>query len=130
MPRLAIVAGQAPADLSQALGLRQLAKQHGHELIPAGEPLYMALGAMPGNQFVKPTPVENGNQLTVQACRTYNGLSSLVFGSMFFSQINIFPPRRILFNSAVALPSFYFSQKPVLEKSDLKHSNRIFDSGG
>jgi hypothetical protein len=106
VPQLAVAAGQPTADLSQALGLRQLAKKHGHELIPAAEPLGMALGAMLGHQFVKPTPVENGNQLTEQARRTYHGLSSLVFGSMFFSLINIFPPRRIFFNYGLALLRF------------------------
>jgi len=42
MTHLATGDGQAIADLPQALGLSQLAKQHGNELVPRGESLGVA----------------------------------------------------------------------------------------
>jgi hypothetical protein len=39
MLRFTKTTGQSTADLSQRMRLPQLAKQHGHELIPAPEPL-------------------------------------------------------------------------------------------
>lgn len=44
---------QTAADLAQGLGPAQLAKQHGHELIPAGEAAAMTLGLMPLHQRFK-----------------------------------------------------------------------------
>jgi hypothetical protein len=37
---------QAHADFAQRVQMRHLAKQHGHELFPAGEPLGVELGLM------------------------------------------------------------------------------------
>jgi hypothetical protein len=38
--------GQPQADLAQRIHVRHLAKQHGHELFPAGETFAVALGLM------------------------------------------------------------------------------------
>ena len=37
--------GHPVADLAQGLGLSKLAEQHGHEVVPAREPLAVAFGA-------------------------------------------------------------------------------------
>jgi hypothetical protein len=38
--------GQPQANLAQRVQMRHLAKQHGHELFPAGEPFGVELGLM------------------------------------------------------------------------------------
>ena len=38
--------GQPQANLAQRIQMRHLAKQHGHKLFPAGEPLGPVLGLM------------------------------------------------------------------------------------
>ena len=50
---LAFAAGQSPADLTQGLGLPELAEKHGHELSPAGEASGMAFGAVLADQLLK-----------------------------------------------------------------------------
>jgi len=44
--QLAQAASETPADFAQRLGLRQLAEQHGDELIPAGEAFSVFFGLM------------------------------------------------------------------------------------
>ena len=117
MLQLAVTAGQPAANFSQTLGLRQLTKKHSHELIPATEPLGMALSAMLGNQLVKPAPVENGDQLTEKARAAYHGPSSLVFGLMLIVVDQHFPPKedffqpRPLFTSILLQPKTCFGQE-------------------
>ena len=44
MPSLAETTGQAAADLPERLGLSELTKHHGHELLPATEPFGASIG--------------------------------------------------------------------------------------
>jgi hypothetical protein len=60
VPQLAFAGGQPVGNVAQTVDRSQLAKQHGHELVPAAESLGIALGSMlahggietgAGNQF-------------------------------------------------------------------------------
>jgi len=64
--------GQAVADLSQGLGLGQLAEQHGQEVVPTGEPLAAALGTDIADQVVKLVAGKKLQKLAKQAGVTYH----------------------------------------------------------
>ena len=51
MLRFTKTTGQAAADLSQRMGLSQLAKKHGHKLVPATESLGASFGLGCMNRF-------------------------------------------------------------------------------
>jgi len=53
MPELAFAGSQAAADFTQRLGLSQLARQHGHELPPAGETAGVPLRPVLTNELFK-----------------------------------------------------------------------------
>jgi hypothetical protein len=53
---------------SKALGLGQLAKEHGYKLIPGSEPLRVPLDLVFRSNPMKFNSTEQSNQLTKQAC--------------------------------------------------------------
>jgi len=63
MFQLAQAASETPADFAQRLGLRQLAEQHGDELIPAGEAFAVFLSLMFVDDVCEITTGENSQNL-------------------------------------------------------------------
>jgi hypothetical protein len=72
MPQLTLTTGKAPADLSEALGLGELAEKHGDKLIPARIALAMAFGSMFYDQFMEFPAIKQGDQLTEKARTSYH----------------------------------------------------------
>ena len=70
--------GKPAANLTEGMGLAQLAKKHGNELIPAGEPLGGVLGAMLLDQCGKLGPGKMLEQLIEQTGYLYDCLALLV----------------------------------------------------
>jgi hypothetical protein len=64
--------GQPPSNLSEALGLSELAEQHGHKVIPRAQYLAISFGTMLSNRMIELTLVEQGNQWTKKARTTYH----------------------------------------------------------
>ncbi len=68
MFQLAQAASETPADFAQRLGLRQLAEQHGDELIPAGEAFAVLFGLMFTDDVGEFAAGEDRQYLAEHAC--------------------------------------------------------------
>jgi hypothetical protein len=84
MAKLAHTASQSTTYFSKALGLGQLAKEHGYKLIPGSEPLRVPLGLVSNNDPMKFNSTEQSNQLSKQACMSYHRSVLLVVGFRLF----------------------------------------------
>ena len=106
MPQLALAGGQPAADLAQRLRPSQVAKQHGHELAPAGETAGMALRPVLGHN---PLKLVAGKQL--QHLAENAGYSCHGGGG---------PPDADYVFSTQTVTEFYRRRsKPNLDKSDI-----------
>jgi len=91
VPHLAHATGQSAANLTQALCLGNLAKQHGHEVVPGVKLLCEPLGLVPMNQPIEFFSVKQRYQLTEEARMSYHRSSSLALGDCFSWSINNIP---------------------------------------
>jgi hypothetical protein len=83
MSQFSKAAGQTAADFPKTLGLSNLTKQHGYEMIPGTEPFGAALCTMPPHQSVEMLTIKQRNQLTEKTRMLYHGPSSLFLGSCY-----------------------------------------------
>ena len=102
--------GQTVADLTQALGLSQLAKEHGDTLVPGGEAFGVAFRPTFIDQPQKRIPGQNLENLAEQTCGKLHSRDSF---EVFWRWVVLSPYyflESLLYCSA---------RKPILDKSDL-----------
>jgi len=73
MPQAAFTGSQSLVDLAQALGLAQLAEQHGHQLAPTRETLDPPSGAVLAHQRLELTAQEPLEKLAENAGYSIQG---------------------------------------------------------
>jgi len=101
--------GQAVADLPQALGLSQLAKEHSDILIPGGESLGMTFSSAFIDQSQERVPGHDLEYLAEQTCGKLHGRDSFVVVLLIVLSLYYFAES--LFTSQ--------PEKPILDKSDV-----------
>ena len=101
MSEFAKAAGQAAAYLPQAFCLGELTEKHGNEMVPATETLGITFGLMTIDQFTEFCPIEDGDELTEQACMPYHWASSLALGILLVVVDQHFAPQGGFFSTSL-----------------------------
>lgn len=94
-------AGQFAADLPEALGLCELAEEHGNEMFPWIKLFSEPFRLITIYKFMKFFPVDQSNKLTEQARMFYHWASSLFSWYCVFCGEATIPTRRIFFQPIV-----------------------------
>ncbi len=69
----ALATGQAGAEFPEAVGMAELAEQHGHELGPAGEAAGVAFGPVVADQLLELGPRKKLEKLTEDGAESVHG---------------------------------------------------------